>query len=372
MGMTPGSDAAQSVLTTADAVLQQAIAARAFPCAAYGIWLQGRVVATGAAGRFTYEADAPPAQPETIFDLASVSKVVATTAMTMRLWERGRLDLEAPIAHWLPEFAAGGDAARKALTVRMLLTHSSGLPAHARLWEMCATAKELIQACIQMPLEAEPGTRALYSDIGFILLGVLLERVSGEGIDAFCEREVFRPLGMAHTRYLPPAAWRDAIAPTQIDETLRRRVVQGEVQDENCWRMGGVSGHAGVFSTVPDLLRFAACILQQGQPLFEARTIERFTRRDAMVAGSSRALGWDTPSAPSTSGQYFSAHSAGHLGYTGTSLWLDFEKNLAVVLLTNRTYPGRGPEGISRAIQTFRPQFHDAVFADLRRAGYCI
>ncbi len=369
MGMKPGSDAAQPMLTTADAVLQQAIAARAFPCAAYGIWLQGRVVATGATGRFTYEADAPPAQPETIFDLASVSKVVATTAMAMRLWERGLLDLEQPVSTWLPEFAASGDAAREAVTVRMLLAHSSGLPAHARLWEMCATAAELIQACMQMPLEAAPGTRALYSDIGFILLGVLLERVTGDRIDAFCEREVFRPLGMEHTRFLPPAAWRDAIAPTQIDETLRRRVIQGEVQDENCWRMGGVSGHAGVFGTVPDLLRFAACILQLGHPLFEACTIEQFTQRDAMVAGSSRALGWDTPSTPSSSGQYFSAHSAGHLGYTGTSLWLDFEKDLAIVLLTNRTYPGNGSEGISKAIQNVRPHFHDAVFADLRCGG---
>ena len=372
MGMTQDSEATQSVLTTADAVLQQAIAERAFPCAVYGVWLNGRVAALGAAGRFTYEADARPALPETIFDLASVSKVVATTAMAMLLWERGLLDLEQPVSKWLPEFAAGGDAERKAVTVRMLLTHSSGLSAHARLWEQCSTAAEVIQACMQMPLEVAPGTRALYSDIGFILLRVLLERVSGERIDAFCEREVFRPLGMEHTRFLPPVAWRGSIAPTQIDETLRQRVVQGEVQDENCWRMGGVSGHAGVFSTVPDLLRFAACILQQGQPLFEARTIERFTRRDAMVAGSSRALGWDTPSAPSTSGQYFSAHSAGHLGYTGTSLWLDLDKNLAVVLLTNRTYPGNGPEGISKAIRTIWPQFHDAVFADLRHAGYCI
>jgi CubicO group peptidase (beta-lactamase class C family) len=372
MGMPPSFDATQPMLTTADAVLRQAIAERAFPCAAYGVWLRGSVVAMGAAGRFTYAADARLALPDTVFDLASVSKVVATTAMAMWLWERGRLDLEQPIAHWLPEFAVGGDVARRAVTVRMLLTHCSGLPAHARLWEPCATAKELIQACFTMPLEASPGERAVYSDLGFILLGVLLERVAGERIDAFCEREIFRPLGMMQTRFAPPAAWREAIPPTQIDTKLRQRVVQGEVQDENCWRMGGVSGHAGVFGNVPDLLRFAACMLQAGAPLFAASTVELFTRRDVMVAGSSRALGWDTPSVPSSSGQHFSAHSAGHLGYTGTSLWLDFEKNLAITLLTNRTYPGNEPGGISKTIQSVRPRFHDAVFADLNQEGYLL
>jgi CubicO group peptidase (beta-lactamase class C family) len=177
---------------------------------------------------------------------------------------------------------------------------------------------------------------------------------------------------MECTRFLPPSAWRDAIAPTKIDETLRHRTLQGEVQDENCWRMGGVSGHAGVFGNVADLLRFAACILQQGQPLFDTRTVERFTQRDAVVEGSSRALGWDTPSAPSSSGQFFSAHSAGHLGYTGTSLWLDLENKLAIALLTNRTYPGNGPEGISKAIRSVCPQFHDAAFADLRYRGYSL
>ena len=376
MGNHPDKQTATPMLTTADAVLRQAVADSAFPCAAYGVWLQGRVVATGAVGRFTYDSDAPPAQPETIFDLASVSKVVATTAMAMLLWERGQLDLQTPIVRWLPEFAAVPNtmepAARNNVTVRMLLTHSSGLPAHARLWETCATAEALLEACLRMPLEAAPGTCAVYSDIGFILFGQLLERVTGERIDAFCEREVFRPLGMECTRFLPPSAWRDAIAPTKIDETLRHRTLQGEVQDENCWRMGGVSGHAGVFGNVADLLRFAACILQQGQPLFDAQTVERFTRRYAVVADSSRALGWDTPSTPSSSGQFFSAHSAGHLGYTGTSLWLDFEKQLAVVLLTNRTYPGNGSDGISKAIRQVWPQFHDAVFADLRYRGHSL
>ncbi len=356
----------------ADAVLQQAMRDHAFPGAAYGIWLRGEMIAASA-GRFIYESDAPRVEPETVYDLASVSKVVATAAIAMLLWERGQLDLEQPIADWLPEFSRVADAAshadRQRVTVRMLLAHSSGLPAYARLYETCITAEALLDACLRIPLEAPPGTRAAYSDIGFILLGHLLERITGETLDAFCQREIFASLGMEHTAFCPPAAWKHAIPPTQIDETLRHRLIQGEVQDENCWRVGGVSGHAGVFSNVPDLLHFAACILQGGMPIFRPETVQLFTTRDATVAGSSRALGLDTPSQPSSSGQYFSPYSAGHLGYTGTSLWLDFDKQLAVVLLTNRTYPGNGLDGISKTIQQVRPHFHDALLQELGLAG---
>ncbi len=381
MGNRSLSDSSLLPLPAADAVLLQAISGHAFPGAAYGVWLRGNIVAMAAVGRFTYAPDAPLVQPETVFDLASVSKVVATTSLAMRLWERGQLDLEQPISRWLPEFIAIPDAThvaeRQRVTARMLLAHASGLPAHARLFEQCDTAASLLDACLRMPLEAPPGTRAMYSDIGFILLGQLLERITGETLDTFCQREIFAPLGMTHTTFCPPAAWKAAIPPTQIDTKLRHRVLQGEVQDENCWRMGGISGHAGVFSNVPDLLRFAACILHGGAamddaPVFLPETIQRFTTRDAIVAGSSRALGWDTPSQPSSSGQYLSSHSAGHLGYTGTSLWLDFEKQLAVALLTNRTYPGNdpanGPDGISQAIQQARPRFHDALLREMHRA----
>ena len=328
---------------------------------------------TFAAGRFTYEPDAPLVKPETIFDLASVSKVVATTAMAMLLWERGQFNLEQPITDWLPEFSKTPDdaiqAERQRVTVRRLLTHSSGLPAYERLFETCKTPAALLDACLRMPLEAAPGTRAVYSDIGFILLGRLLERLAGESLDAFCQREIFAPLSMEHTAFCPPATWKNAIPPTQLDETQRHRLIQGEVQDENCWRLDGISGHAGVFSNVPDLLRFAASLLQGGSPIFRPETLQIFTARDVTVAGSSRALGWDTPSQPSSSGQYFSSHSAGHLGYTGTSLWLDFEKQLAVVLLTNRTYPGNGVDGISKAIQQVRPHFHDTLLRELGLAG---
>jgi CubicO group peptidase (beta-lactamase class C family) len=364
----------------ADAVLQQAIQQHAFPGAAYGVLAHGNVLANAAIGRFTYESGAPPVLPETVFDIASITKVVATTTMAMLLLQRGQLDLDQPIAHWLPKFVSAAPAAeageRRRVTVRMLLAHSSGLPAYARLFEQCPSAESLLDACLHMPLEAPPGTRAVYSDIGFILLGALLERVANEKreandkLDTFCQREIFTPLGMTHTAFLPSAASKPTIPPTQIpptqiDDTLRRRILQGEVHDENCWRMGGVSGHAGLFSNVPDLLRFSACMLRGGAPILQPETIRLFTTRDAAIPGSSRALGWDTPSQPSSSGEYFSAHAAGHLGYTGTSLWLDFEKQLAVVLLTNRTFPGNGPGGISKSIQQVRPRFHNALLQSL-------
>jgi CubicO group peptidase (beta-lactamase class C family) len=168
---------------------------------------------------------------------------------------------------------------------------------------------------------------------------------------------------MAQTQFLPAREMRDEIPPTELDLAFRRRVVQGEVQDENCWVMGGVAGHAGLFSTVPDLLRFAQCMLGTAQSLLLPTTVELFTMREANPPQTSRALGWDTPSPEgSSSGRLFSPHSAGHLGYAGTSLWIDFERRVAVVLLTNRCWPSRE----NNAIRTVRPQFHDAVMSALR------
>ena len=356
-------------LDAVDAILRQAIVDHAFPGAAYGVLVHGDVVATRGLGQFTYDADSPQIKPDTIFDIASVSKVVATTSMAMRLWELGKLNLDAPISIWLPEFverfASDELAAREHVTVRMLLTHSSGLPAYARLFAAFPTAQALFQACLRTPLEAAPGEVAVYSDIGFILLGRLLERIAGEMLDTFCQREIFAPLRMSHTLYRPPEELKASIPPSGIDDTFRHRLIQGEVHDENCWQMGGISGHAGLFSNVPDLLKLADCILNGGAPVFQLATMQTFLSGDATVPGSSRALGWDTPSQPSSSGKYFSPRSVGHLGYTGTSLWIDCEQQLAVVLLTNRTFPGNGPAGVSMAIQQVRPAFHNAVMEAL-------
>lgn len=351
----------------AHALLLESIREHAFPGAAYGVLLSGEPIAIEAAGQFTYQSDAPSVQPDTIFDVASLSKVLATTAMAMLLYQRGKLNLDAPIAERVPEFAREGpqDRRRLAITARMLLAHASGLPAYAALFESYSTAAALLHACLTMPLETAPGTHTAYSDIGFIVLGHLLEALAGETIDRFCGREIFLPLAMRSTLYNPPENLRPFIPPTGYSPALRHRLLRGEVHDDNCWVLGGGAGHAGLFSNIADTLRFARCILNGGKPLFQPETISLFTAPYMAAAGPVRALGWDVPSKPSSSGQFFSSHSIGHLGYTGTSLWIDPEKELAVALLTNRTFPDDGIEGASRKIQQVRPRFHDALLNDL-------
>jgi serine-type D-Ala-D-Ala carboxypeptidase len=336
--------------------LQQAIEQKAFPAASVAVTHHGKLVALKAMGRFTYEPDALKVEPGNIFDLASVSKVVATTSMAMILYERGILDLDMPISSVVPEFARG-DSRKSAVTIHMLLAHSSGLPAYEKLFLKAKTRDELLAAAFAEPLVADPGTHAEYSDIGFIILGVALERLAGEPLDRFSQREVFGPLGMVQTAFNPPAAARNAIVPTVDDRAFRHRIMQGEVQDENASVLGGVAAHAGVFSTAKDLAIFVHAMLQGGPPILRPETVRLFTARESSPSGTSRALGWDTPSTPSQSGRYFSAHSFGHLGYTGTSLWIDQNRQFSVVLLTNRTWP----DCSNQAIKQVRPQFHNAI-----------
>jgi len=357
----------RSQFDAAYSVLHDAIETRAFPGAAFGVLLRGEVIALDGVDRFTYEQDSPAVTPATVYDLASVSKVVATTAAAMLLYDRGRLDLDLPVGEVLPGFVIGASAPgeRVGVTLLHLLAHSSGLPAYARLFEANTTPSALLTACLRIPLEAAPGTRAEYSDIGFILLGKAFEVLSGEPLDAFCSREIFASLGLTATRYRPPPSWRAFIPPTVDDTTFRRRVIQGEVHDENCSVLGGVSGHAGLFSSALDVLGFASCILaggkgHDGRQLFKPETIQLFAQHHGPPK-SSRALGWDTPSGESSSGRHFSPNSIGHLGYTGTSLWIDLDRQLAVVLLTNRTWPDRS----TQAIRSVRPSFHDAVVEGL-------
>jgi CubicO group peptidase (beta-lactamase class C family) len=215
-------------------------------------------------------------------------------------------------------------------------------------------------AC-QTPLDADPGVCATYSDIGFIVLGEALTQLADEDLDTFCQREVFGPLGMAHTGFNPLPEQRRLIPPTVNDLLFRKRIVQGEVNDENASAMGGVAGHAGLFAPAEDVARFAQCLLNGGAPILRPDIVALFTRREALPSGTSRALGWDTPSSPSQSGQYFSPQAFGHLGYTGTSLWIDPERQISITLLTNRTWP----DGKNKAIQQVRPQFHDAVMESL-------
>jgi CubicO group peptidase (beta-lactamase class C family) len=388
-------------------ILQEAIDQKAFPAASVAVTHQGTLVALKALGSLKYEekAGAPflpsfarsgdfPVHPSTLFDLASLTKVVATTTMAMLLYERGLLDLEAPVSAIVPEFITdpAKDPRRHEVTLRMLLAHSSGLPAHEKFFLKVHTRNELLQAALTTPLAVDPATRATYSDIGFIILGVALERLADESLDRFCQREIFAPLAMTNTTFNPPLEIRAQIPPT-VDEreepcasdtpvrqlpkasppqsgsqqalrsTFRQRIIQGEVQDENASVLGGVAPQAGLFSTAADVAKFAQVTLNQGSPILRPETISLFTRRESAPPGTTRALGWDTPSTPSLSGKYFSPQSFGHLGYTGTSLWIDPTRQLSITLLTNRTWP----DGSNQAINQLRPKFHNAIIEALEK-----
>ncbi len=363
-------------------ILEDAIAARAFPAASIAVTDHGKLVALRSFGRFTYEAAQPEPTTATLFDLASVTKVLATTTMAMILYERGLLDLDTPLISIVGEFS-GEDPRRDEVTLRMLLAHSSGLPAYEKLFLRAHTREQLLEAACTTPLANDPGSHAEYSDIGFILLGVVFERLADESLDRFCQREILGPLGMANTTFNPASALRPGIPPTADDQTFRHRIIQGEVQDENASVMGGVAGHAGLFATAQNVAIFAQAMLRVNDgptgvlarrhpeaspnsvhPLFRPDTISVFTTRETSPEGTSRALGWDTPSSPSQAGRFFSPRSYGHLGYTGTSLWIDPERKLSVTLLTNRTWP----DCANQAIKQVRPKFHDAVLEVLAGA----
>ena len=356
----PSHDQQDTVFSNAFDLIRQAIADHAFPSASVAVTHMGNLVCLKTFGRYTYEPNSPEVTTASIFDLASVTKVVATTSMAMIFYERGLLDLDLPVVAVVAEFA-GEDPRRDAVTLRMLLAHSSGLPAYEKLFLRAHTRDELFAAACAVPLTANPGARAEYSDIGFIILGVALERIAEESIGHVCQREVFGPLAMTQTAFNPPPVWRTATVPTMNDQSFRHRIIQGEVQDENASVMGGVAGHAGVFSTAQDIAVFAQAMLNRGRPLLRPETLAVFTRRESSPPGTSRALGWDTPSAPSQSGKYFSAGSFGHLGYSGTSLWIDPERQLSITLLTNRTWP----DCSNQAIQQVRPKVHDAIIESL-------
>jgi len=363
-------------------ILEDAIAARAFPAASVAVAHQGKLVALRAFGHFTYDVASQQPSTATLFDLASVTKVLATTTMAMILYERGLLDLDTPLISVVGEFS-GEDPRRDEVTMRMLLAHSSGLPAYEKLFLRAHTREQLLQAAFTTQLANDPGSHAEYSDIGFILLGVALERLADETLDRFNQHEILGPLGMTHTTFNPAAALRPDVPPTADDQTFRHRIIQGEVQDENASVMGGVAGHEGLFATAKDVATFAQALLRidDGEtgvlarrhpepvpnsvnPLFRPETISVFTTRETSPEGTSRALGWDTPSSPSQSGRFFSERAFGHLGYTGTSLWIDPERELSVTLLTNRTWP----DCANQAIKQVRSKFHDAVLEVLAAA----
>src|ERR1700686_1974287 len=359
--LVPALEQQDEVFSFGFCVLREAIQEGAFAATAIAVAHRDRFVALKSFGRLTPAPDSALAMPATVFDLASLTKVVATTTMAMILYERGMLELDAPVIGIVPEFkddsSGQSDPRRRKVTLRLLLAHSSGRPAYEKLFRKARSREDLLRAAFATPLSADPGTRAEYSDIGFILLGAALERMAQECLDTFCQREIFGPLSLINSGFNPPVRLRMKIPPTADDRTFRQKIIQGEVQDENAFVLGGVAGHAGLFSTAGDLTRFAHAMLRRGQPILRPETVAVFTRRESSPSGTSRALGWDTPSSPSQSGKYFGPGSFGHLGYTGTSLWIDPARQLSITLLTNRTWP----DCANQAIKQVRPKFHDAI-----------
>lgn len=356
-----------------DAIIDDAVRNRDFPSAVLLIGDSNNIIYQNAYGRLTYEDDAKATTMNTLYDLASVTKVIAATSAIMKLYDDGKLDLDAPVAQYIPQFAVNG---KGDITVKNLLLHNSGLIAWTPFYTMYSTAEEVRNAIYTCSKDYETGTKTVYSDYNAVLLGDIIEKVSNIRIDKYCKEFIFLPLSMTDTDYLIPVSQDYRIAPTEYDTYWRNELLRGYVHDETAALLEGISGNAGLFSTGPDLYKFMKMMLKKGRyaderkvpaknqevQLFSEQTVELFTTKATGLGyNNTRALGWDTkPEAtkyPPQCGYKFSQNSFGHTGYTGTSVWCDKEKNLIIILLTNRIYPKRGNE----EIRNIRPMVHDEV-----------
>ena len=319
-----------------DSIISSAVANGAAPGAVVAVGRNGHLAYLRSYGKLDTAAGFAPTSDSSVYDVASLTKVVGTTTALMLLEEKGQLNIDRTVVSYIPELNAPEKAG---ITVRQLLTHRGGFEAFSDLWRRNRGRDQYIEQLNARPLANPPGTKMVYSDWDFILLGLVVERITGSTLDAFLEGNVFKPLGMTDSRFLPPAELKPRIAPTEIDSA--RGHIHAEVHDPNAWAMGGVAGHAGLFSSARDLSVFAQMMLNGGEMngvrLLKPATIARWTARQGPE--SSRALGWDTPSPNSSAGHYFSPRSFGHTGYTGTSIWIDPEKQLYVILLANRVNP---------------------------------
>jgi CubicO group peptidase (beta-lactamase class C family) len=352
-------------------VLLDGILDRAFPAAVAEVGRKDGPIWRRPFGTLTYDAGASNTTNETVFDLASLTKVIATTTLAMRAVDEGLLTVADPVRSKLPEWR-GTD--RESVTIRDLLAHCSGLPAYLPFFRDHAGRVEFEPAIAHVPLEYDPRSGSVYSDLGFMLLGFILEDVRGASRQpgrfdpSVTLASQFRRIASFITAepltFNPPRPWRPRTAPTEID-SWRGRLLVGEVHDENTWALGGAAGHAGLFGTAGAVGAFARAALQTiagDHVLAQPATFREFIRQTD-VPGSSRALGWDTTLPTSSCGRRMSSTAIGHTGFTGTSLWIDWERDVYVVLLTNRVHPTRE----NNRIQPIRPAFHDAVIEEFDR-----
>ncbi len=353
VGMSPALGA------TLDSIMAAGVAGGAAPGAELAVGRYGRIVYMKGFGQLDPQLEPAPPNDSTLWDMASLTKVTATTTAAMLLYDDGKLDINRPVSFYLPEFNAPDKAG---ITVRMLLEHSSGFISGANLWRTMRGRPPFLQAINARPLAYTPGDSSIYSDWNFILTGMIVERITGMREDEFLQQRAWGPLGMKDTGFnplatgpLPPDSDCTAalgmatparlarIAPTEVDTVYRHRHIHGIVHDENSCALLGVAGHAGLFTSARDLAVLAQMLLNEGEyggtRILRSGTVTRWTSRQNRF--SSRGLGWDTPSARSSAGRYFGPRSFGHTGFTGTSIWIDPEKGLFVILLTNRVNPTR-------------------------------
>jgi beta-N-acetylhexosaminidase len=342
-----------------DQMMESALSDSVFPGAVLLFGKDSHVMYNKAFGNFTYDKNSTETRTNSIFDLASVSKVVATTSAAMILLEEGKLNLDEKVITYLPEFNNNG---KENVTIRNLLVHNSGLTAYKKYYDEISAAKELINDIMASILNNPPGEKFVYSDLGMITLQKVIEKISEQPLDDFLKDNLFDRLGMNKTMYNPSKELKNSCVPTELDDYWRNRLLQGEVHDERAHMLNGVAGHAGLFSTSEDLSKFVLMLLNQGkfenQQIIDPKIIDEWTTKQSEQ--SDRALGWDTKSTEgySSAGTKFSERSFGHTGYTGTSIWVDKETKLFVILLSNRVHPTRA----NRKITKLRPILHDAIF----------
>lgn len=343
-------------LEAVNRVVERGIIAGGYPGAAVVVGRKGKSVLQRGFGRLAWTESSPEVNPaSTVYDLASLTKVVGTTTAVMVLFDQGRISLDAPVSRYLPEFSGGE---KGSVTIRQLLTHRSGLPAGRDIFRLTHDPAEARRLILATPLAFHPGEYYEYSDLGADVLAMVVEAVSAQPLDEFLGDYVFHPLGMYQTVFRPADSLRARTAPTGT--SAGGRSGQGEVNDENAFAMGGVAGHAGLFSTAADLSVFAQMMLNggvyNGVRIIADSTVQLFTTR----AAGHRALGWDTPTGSFGSGNYLSDRAFGHTGFTGTSMWIDPDRDMFVILLTNRVYASRSPHPV-RVIADVRSDLSDAA-----------
>lgn len=345
-----------------DQIMYSAVTDSVFPGAVLLFGIDQEVLYNKAFGNYTYDKNSQKIKTNSIFDLASVTKVVATTSAAMMLVNEEKLSLDGKVISYLPEFNNNG---KENVTIRNLLLHNSGLAAFKKYYDQFSSGEEVLNDIMNLPLNTPPGEKFVYSDLGMITLQKVIEKITGQTIDEFLEQNLFSQLEMNKTMYSPSKELITECVPTELDNFYRMRLLQGEVHDERAYLLDGVAGHAGLFSTAEDLSVFVRMLLNggiyNGHEFIDSAIIENWTTKQSEQ--SDRGLGWDTKTVDgySSAGNFFSKNSFGHTGYTGTSVWVDKENKLFLILLSNRVHPTRQ----NRKISKFRPVIHDAVYNSL-------